>query len=45
MGPVLQRLCVRGLWDIQVKLKIEDQEKHSLEIGMEVIFVTGELEP
>lgn len=45
MGPVLQRLCVRGLWDIQVELKIEDQEKHSLEIGMEVIFATGELEP
>lgn len=45
MGPVLQRPCARGLWDIQVELKIEDEEKYSLEIGMGVILAAGELEP
>lgn len=32
MGPVLQKLCLRGLWDIQKELKSEAQENHSLGI-------------
>lgn len=32
MGPVLQKLCLRGLWDIQMELKSEAQENHRLEI-------------
>lgn len=45
MGFVLQRLSVRGLWDIQVELKIEDQEEYSLEIGMGVVLAAAKLEP